>query len=141
MADSIQLTCWPSPDYLVIGIQVKNLAGQWHSNREELVPIDTGYNGQLLVPYSLFETLNLHCWCLPDSPPQKIIATTVTGQVIYLMEAYVEVVIPKTDEVYQIVAQTFIGNTRFLIGRGFLHRFRILFDGPARQTCLLTLES
>ena len=115
--------------------------GQWHSDREELVPIDTGYNGPLLVPYSLFETLNLHCWCLPDSPTQKIIATTVTGQVIHLTEANVEVVVPKTGEVYQIVAQTFSGNTRFLIGRGFLHRFRILFDGPARQTCLWRLES
>ncbi len=140
MADSIQLACWSSPDYLNIGIQVRNLEGQWHSDREEVVPIDTGYNGQLLVPYPLFETLNLHCWSLADSS-KKIIATTVTGQVIHLREAYVEVVIPKTGEVYQVVAQTFIGNTRFLIGRGFLRCFRILFDGPAQQTCLLTLEN
>lgn len=139
MADSIQLICWPSPDYLVIGIQVRNLAGQLHQPEGELVPIDTGYNGELLIPYSLFETLHLRNWRLPRL--KSTLAETVTGQVIQLIEAHAQVVISKTGEVHQVLVQTFIGNTRFLIGRGFLHRFRILFDGPARQTCLLTLES
>ncbi len=139
MADLIQLTCWPSPDYLVIGIQVRNLAGQLHHSEGELVSIDTGYSGELLIPYSLFETLRLRNWRLPRLNSPR--AETVTGQVIQLIEAHAQVIIPKTGEVHQVVVQTFIGNTRFLIGRGFLHRFRILFDGPARQTCLLTLES
>jgi len=33
----IGLNCWPSPDFLVIGIQLKNLAGRLHSEVEELV--------------------------------------------------------------------------------------------------------
>jgi len=33
----IWLNCWPSQDFLVIGIQLKNLAGRLHSEVEELV--------------------------------------------------------------------------------------------------------
>jgi predicted aspartyl protease len=62
MADSVRLTCWPSHDR--IGIQIRNLAGQWHSEVEEFVPLDTGYSEEILVPYSLFETLNLRHWRL-----------------------------------------------------------------------------
>ena len=28
MADDIRLICWPTPDRLAIGIQIRNLAGQ-----------------------------------------------------------------------------------------------------------------
>ncbi|OQY56062.1 MAG: hypothetical protein DRR08_25135 [Candidatus Parabeggiatoa sp. nov. 2] len=136
MADRVRLNCWPSPDFLVIGIQLKNLAGQLHSEVEELVPLDTGYSEEILVPYSLFETLNLHYWCLPEQ--QKPLGTTVTGQVIQFLEAYAEVIIPKTNEQHQVIVQTFIGNTRFLIGRAFLRRFKVILDGPGGQTCLLS---
>ena len=136
MANSVRLNCWASPDYLVIGIQLKNLAGQLHSNTEELVPLDTGYSEDILVPYSLFETLNLYYWCLPEL--QNPIGTTVTGQVIRFIEADAEVIIPKTGEQYRVIVQTFIGNTRFLIGRAFLRRFKVVLDGPGKQTCLLT---
>ena len=86
MADSVRLNCWPSDGRLVIGIQVKNLLGQLHTEIEELVQIDTGYSEELLVPYSLFEKLNLQHWSLPEQ--QNPIGSTVTGQVIHFIEAY-----------------------------------------------------
>jgi hypothetical protein len=136
MADSVQLTCWPSPDRLAIGIQVKNLTGQLHSDFEELVQLDTGYSEELLLPYALFEALSLQHWRLPHTlTPQ---GTTITGQVINFIEAHADIIVPKTGEQHQVIVQTFVGNTRFLIGRAFLRRFQILLDGPGNQTCLLT---
>jgi predicted aspartyl protease len=136
MADRVRLTCWPSPDRLVIGIQIRNLAGQLHSEVEELVQIDTGYSEELLVPYSLFEKLDLQYWCLAEQ--QKPLGTTVTGQLINFIEARAEVIIPKTGQQHLVVVQTFVGNARFLIGRAFLRRFKVILDGPGAQTCVLS---
>jgi predicted aspartyl protease len=135
MADSVRLTCWPSPDHLVIGIQIRNLAGKWHSEVEELVPLDTGYSEDILVPYTLFEELNLRHWRLfrPLSPR----GTTVTGQVIEFIEARAEVIIPKTGEQHLVIVQTL--NARFLIGRAFLRRFKVILDG-LRLVYLLQLH-
>ncbi len=139
MADDIRLICWPTSDRLGMGIQVRNLAGQSHHLTEELIQIDTGYSEELLIPEALFETLNLARWQLPDSIAAQ--GTTVTGQIIQFNEAPVNVIIPKTGEQHQMIAQTFAGNIRFLIGRAFLHRFKVLLDGPGSQTCLLIPDS
>lgn len=139
MADGVRLTCWPTPDRLALGIQIKNLAGQLHSETEELVQLDTGYSEDVLVPYDLFETLNLGHWRLPQTPTAT--GTTVTGQVIHLLEAYAYVAAPRTGEQYRVIVQTFDGNTRLLIGRAFLRRFKVLLDGPGGQTCLMTQAS
>jgi len=136
MSDRVRLNCWSSPDFLVIGIQLKNLAGRLHSEVEELVPLDTGYSEELLVPYSIFETLELRNWRFPR--PLKPLGTTITGQLIQFIEARAEVLIPKTGEQHSVIVQTFIGNTRFLIGRGFLRRFKVILDGSGKQTCLMT---
>lgn len=133
MADDIRLICWSTPDRLGIGIQVRNLAGQAHHQTEDLIQIDTGYSEELLIPQALFETLNLARWQLPDSIAAQ--GTTVTGQIIQFNEAAVDVIIPKTGEQQRVIAQTFPGNIRFLIGRAFLRRFKVLLDGPASQTC------
>ncbi|MBI3762569.1 MAG: hypothetical protein HY260_12015 [Chloroflexi bacterium] len=136
MADDVRLTCWPTPDRLAIGIQVGSLSGQLHNESEELVQLDTGYSEEILIPHGLFEALNLGHWRLPQVPGPT--GTTVTGQVIQFLEAHADVVIPRTGERHRVIVQTFVGNTRFLIGRAFLRRFKVLLDGPGGQTCLLT---
>jgi len=136
MADDVRLDCWPTPHRLAIGIQIRNLSGQLHAGMEELVQLDTGYSEELLIPYSLFESLNLRHWRLPQTvAPQGI---TITGQVIHFLESRADVILPKTGEQHRVIVQTFAGNPRFLIGRAFLRRFKILLDGPGGQTCLLT---
>ncbi len=107
-----------------------------HSEVEELVQIDTGYSEELLVPYSLFEKLDLQHWCLAEQ--QKPVGTTVTGQIIHFIEARAEILIPKIGEQHLVVVQTFVGNARFLIGRAFLRRLKVIFDGPGAQTCVLS---
>ncbi len=136
MANDVQLVCWPTPDRLAIGIQIRNLAGQFHSQAEELVQLDTGYSEDLLIPQTLFTTLSLERWQSPESLAPR--GTTVTGQIITFSEAPIDVIIPRTGKQYRVITQTFPGNTRFLIGRAFLRRFKVLLDGPGQQTCLLT---
>ncbi len=139
MADDVSLICWSTPDRLGIGIQLRNLAGELHNPTEELVQLDTGYSEDLLIPHVLFEALNLARWQLPNSVAAQ--GTTVTGQIINFNEAPVDVIILKTGEQHRVIAQTFAQNTRFLIGRAFLRRFKVLLDGPGSQTCLLTSNS
>lgn len=135
MADDVRLICWSTPDRLGIGIQIRNLAGQLHPQTEELVQLDTGYSEELLIPEALFGDLDLARWQLPDSVAAQ--GTTVTGQIIKFSEAPIDVVIPRAGERYRVIVQTFPRNTRFLIGRAFLRRFKVLLDGPESQTCLL----
>jgi predicted aspartyl protease len=118
---------------------VRNLAGQEHHQTEELIQIDTGYSEELLIPQVLFEALNLARWQLPDSIAAQ--GTTITGQIIKFDEAPVDVIIPKTGEQHRVMAQTFAGNIRFLIGRAFLRRFKVLLGGPGSQTCFLIPDS
>lgn len=139
MADDVRLICWATPDRLGIGLQVKNLAGQPHHPTEEVIQLDTGYSEELLLPQALFEALNLGRWQLPDAIAAQ--GTTVTGQIIKFDEAPVDVIIPRTGEQHRVIAQTFTQNTRFLLGRAFLRRFKLLLDGPGGQTCLLTSDS
>jgi predicted aspartyl protease len=139
MADDLRLICWPTPDRLGLGIQVKNLAGQPHHHTEELVQIDTGYSEELLIPQPLFTALSLARWQLPDSATAQ--GTTVTGQIIKFSEAPADIVIPKMGGQYRVIAQTFAQNNRSLIGRAFLRRFKVLLDGPGGQTCLLLSDT
>jgi len=138
MGNDVRLICWPTPDRPALGIQIRNPAGQLHYESEDLVQLDTGYSEELLVPYSLFETLGLSRWRLPRVLAPR--ATTVTGQVIHFVESHAEVIVPTTGEQHRVIVQTFAGNTRFLIGRAFLRRFKVLLDGPGEQTCLLTSQ-
>jgi len=97
--------------------------------------IDTGYSEELPVPQALFNALNLAHWQLPDSVAAQ--GTTVTGQVIQFYEAPVDILIPEAGIQHRVVAQTFVQNTRFLLGRAFLRHFKVMLDGPGGQTCLL----
>lgn len=135
MANDVRLICWSTPDRLGFSIQIKNLAGQFHRQEPEFVQIDTGYSEELLVPEILFDTLNLSYWQLPNSIAAQGI--TVTGQTIHFSEAPVDIVIANAGIQQRVIAQTFPQNTRFLIGRAFLRRFKIILDGPGGQTCFL----
>ena len=135
MANDVRLICWPTPDRLGLGIQIRTLVGQLHHQEPELVQIDTGYSEEILIPQTVFDTLNLTYWQLPDSVSAQ--GTTVTGQVIHFREAPVDIVIPNAGIQQRVIAQTFTQNTRFLLGRVFLRHFKFILDGPGGQICLL----
>jgi predicted aspartyl protease len=135
MASNVRLICWTTPDRLGIELQVRNLAGQVHHPTAELVQIDTGYSEELLIPQAVLEALTLAHWQLPDAVAAQ--GSTVTGQLIRFYEAPVDILIPDASVQQRVIAQTFVNNTRFLLGRAFLRRFKVMLDGPGGQTCLL----
>ena len=139
MADLVRLVCWPTPDRLAVNIQVQNLAGQLQAPAAEMVQIDTGYSEYLLIPYLMYQALNLSYWQLPN--PGGVQGVTVTGQTIQFRQAPVDILIPEAGTQHRTIAQTFVQNNRFLIGRAFLRNFKVILDGPGGQTCLMLSTS
>jgi hypothetical protein len=136
MADGVRLVCWPTPDRVAIGIQLRNLLGQSHHETEDLIQLDTGYSGDILIPFDLFVRLKFHLWSLSHQVSSQ--GSTIIGQIIQFIEAEAEIFVPQTGQSFPVIVQTFADNTRFLIGRNFLRQLKVLLDGPGGQTCLLT---
>lgn len=65
------------------------------------------------------------------------IGLTVTGEEIRFLEAWAEVNVHPTLPSHRLIIQTFVSNTRFLIGRAFLRRFKVLLEGLGDLTCLM----
>jgi len=51
-----------------------------HSESEELVQLDTGYDGELLLPYKLYQGLALYQWEYPEE--YWAVGKTVSGEMI-----------------------------------------------------------
>ena len=135
MAELVRLIRWDSPDYPVMGIQIKNLAGMLHSPQEQFVQIDTGFVGALLISHALFDQLNLARWEVNKS--DSIYGSTVTGERFPFRSAKVDILIPQTGLSFRAMAHTFFGNQRLLLGRAFLKQHKLILDGPANLTCLM----
>jgi predicted aspartyl protease len=128
--------CWDSQDIFSIGIQIRNFAGMVHSESEELVQLDTGYDGELLLPYELYQGLALYQWEYPEE--YWPVGKTVSGEIIELILAKGQVLIPRWGVVLEVFIETFEGNNEeFLLGRSFIRKFKVLLDGPGNEVCLI----
>lgn len=138
MADQACLICWDITDAFAIGIQLMTPDGCLYTESEQLVDLDTGYDGELLVPYDLYVSLGLRDWEFP----KELWSTglTVSGESLSMALSRAFVVIPRLGQQYQVLVDTFEGNTEFLIGRAFMREHKILLDGPAGRVCLVTEE-
>lgn len=128
--------CWDDPTHFVVGLQLRTYDGLIYPPDELQVTIDTGYDGEILVPSDIYADLSLFKWEQPEE--DWGIGQTISGQTLVLPAADAEILIPKLDTAVPVLAETFLDNEEFLIGMGFLQRYRWLLDGPARQTCLLS---
>lgn len=134
-SSSAQPICWNTPDQFAFDIQLVTLDGRAHALDPELVTLDTGYDGAVLVPYSLHVSLGLRDWELPQSLWPR--GLTVSGERLLLPVSQAVLAIPKLDLQIRVLTDTFEGNTEFLIGRALIQKLRVLLDGPASQTCIL----
>ena len=91
MADVVRLIPWETPDRLGFGIQVRNLSGAVNAADETFVQIDTGFAGEILVPFDLFQQLQLILW----RREQTLTASTVSGQKLKLIESRADLIIPR----------------------------------------------
>jgi len=135
MANTERLTCWSSEDAFVIGVQLRTIDGQFHAETEELVEVDTGYAGDVLVPWNLYIDLELYGWELDEE--LWSVGISISGEVFPLVLSRGYIVIPRLGQEFLVLIDSFEGNDQFLIGRSFLRRLRMLLDGPEGQTCLL----
>ncbi len=137
--DSSQPVCWDTPDRFAFRLQLVTLDGRPHASSPELVDLDTGYDGEVLVPYALYVSSGLSDWELPQA--QWSTGLTVSGESLVLPASRALLVIPELRLQADVLVDTFEENTEFLIGRTFMRRLRILLDGPADRTCILPDES
>ena len=135
MADQKDMICWERASTFSIGVQLKTPGGRVHSPSEELIELDTGYEGEVLVPYDLYVEMELYGW----EYPEIFWATgrTVSGEILHMPLSYGYLVIPRWGREIRVSIETFVGNSEFLIGRALIRRYRFLLDGPGNRTCLL----
>lgn len=127
--------CWDSEDLFAIGIQIRTFAGMVHSESEELVQLDTGYDGELLLPYKLYQDLALYQWEYPEE--YWSVGKTVSGEILELILAKGQVLIPRWNVALEVFIETFEGNEELLLGRSFIRKFKVLLDGPGNKVCLV----
>jgi len=100
----------------------------------EPIPIDTGYEGFLLIPEDLYRALS--CWMreLPrTSWPTFLMpdGRTVRGRAALLKIEIKEVITA------DIVSETFPGCELMLIGRALLRSLEVRLVGPEQKACVL----
>jgi predicted aspartyl protease len=127
--------CWDSEDLFAIGIQIRTFAGMIYPDNEELIQLDTGYDGELLLPSKLYRSLALYQWEYPEE--YWPVGKTVSGEIIELILAKGQVLIPRWNVALEVFIETFEGNEEFLLGRSFIRKFKVLLDGPGNQVCLI----
>jgi len=99
------------------------------------VQLDTGYDGELLLPYKLYQGLTLYQWEYPEE--YWPVGKTVSGEIIELILAKGQVLIPRWNVALEVFIETFEGNGEFLLGRSFIRKFKVLLDGPGNKVCLI----
>jgi hypothetical protein len=134
MASTAPLGCFTSEDGYAIVIQLKDPAGQPITD-EILVELDTGYSGDLLVPWAVYLEAELFGWELPEA--EWKLGVMLSGQWVDMPQSEATLEIPLFNQAYPVRVDTFEANTEFLIGRNFLKQHRILLDGPGHQVCFL----
>jgi len=126
--------CW---DYLDIGartqtpiIQVE-LIGE-NKKGEYTFVVDTGYDGFLLIPYSIYKELELNKHELPKNLWD--VGETISGEIIPLIASLCKVKVSNTS--FETVVETFEGNKEFLVGISFLEKFITTLEGNTKRCCL-----
>jgi hypothetical protein len=84
MANEEEVT-WPYTNAPYLGIRLKNPSGlEYPLDGEELVMIDTGFSGEILLPKSVYEDLEFNMWEEPE-PDEFVLGD---GRTVYLIAAH-----------------------------------------------------
>lgn len=138
MADEEEIS-WPYTDKPYLGIRLKTASGEEYPLiNEEMVMIDTGYTGEIILPKDIYERLSLSMWEEPE--PEEFILGD--GSSMYLIAAHGYILITRlrsepfcvrVHRAYEEEKDT----DEIIIGVGFVKRFKLLLDGPANKVCIL----
>ena len=138
MEDPKEKYCW---NYVDIGvrneapvIQVEIIIGSKSYSFNFMV--DTGYDGCLLIPYTIYKQLGLEKFELPKD--EWSVGETVSGEIFPLASALCKIKV--ADMIFECVIETFEDNSDFLVGLDFLQKFNTVLQGPKQKICLLKYE-
>lgn len=95
------------------------------------VIVDTGYDGDLLIPYTDF--INNGFLSRLNYEKGFYIAETISGTMINLMSSFSEIQI--SNQKITILVETFPQNTEILLGRGILRKSKWVIDGLEEKFC------
>ncbi|MEM3437412.1 MAG: hypothetical protein QXP55_02595 [Nitrososphaerales archaeon] len=125
-------TCWPylkSNDFKfpALGLLVKS---PLNIQLEELVRIDTGYDGFLLLSEEKYRRMGFYLSELPRRYWPE--GETLTGEIFRLRRALTIIQIPKLGIRLEGYVDTFRGNVEDLVGLKLIESLKLLLDGPAQ---------
>ncbi len=100
--------------------------------------IDTGYDGEIVVPVKLYDDLNLSAFEYSENLFAK--AETITGEKFVLRTASGSVTVKGIDVSIVTTIDTHRSLTETLIGRKFLESFDVLLKGKDKKIELTFIE-
>ena len=93
--------------------------------------VDTGYDGDIVVPYSIYQELELNQHEYPDD--QMGLIETTSGELIVLKSASAIIEFVEIDVSIVVVVDTFPRGSEVIIGRKLLESFRTILDGKDKK--------
>ena len=131
------MKCWAfySSDYrvkeFVLNLELYSPQQKSWINYNNIL-LDTGYDGDILIPMKDFEKHGFLQVLSIESGQWE--AESVSGEELKLISSFSEV---KIDG-YQVEAmvESFTGNNSVVLGRGILIQLKTTIDGKKEQTCL-----
>ena len=96
--------------------------------------IDTGYDGEIIVPISIFHELGLETFEL--SSDYFSVAETASGEQLRLISAYGTATMTELDLTIELVVDTHSKCQEPIIGRKFLENFDLCLLGNSQEFTL-----
>ncbi|MCY3412825.1 MAG: hypothetical protein INQ03_14405 [Candidatus Heimdallarchaeota archaeon] len=99
--------------------------------------IDTGYDGNILIPRYIYDKLGLFQFEFPED--QKALVETASGEIISLTMANAIIELPDIEFKLIVTVDTFDTAAEVLVGRQFLEVFIATLNG-IDQTLTLSMD-
>ena len=104
---------------------------------EELVLLDTGWSGGIVLPIRIYEQLELQRWEKPDIVPYEL----ADGSDMNMYEAEGFLFVPKLNNRYEVAFYRSVDkgqdSNEILLGIDFINNFKLLLDGPAQKLSVI----
>ncbi|MCK4847873.1 MAG: hypothetical protein KAT16_02485 [Candidatus Heimdallarchaeota archaeon] len=97
--------------------------------------IDTGYDGNLIVPYYVFNQLDLFRFQYPEEI--EAVGEMLSGDKISLTSAEASICIENTEYEFIVLIDTFESCNEVLVGREFINSFILTLNGPNKSGTLI----
>lgn len=110
-------------------LQLSSIDG--HRSTEVLAGVDTGFDGLLAIPFSIFNQIDLMSSRIPGD--QSAYGETASGERVEFTSSYALMTVPNLLNEVQIEVDTFTGCSLPIVGRQLLGLFNTLLKGAEEE--------